>query len=284
MDVASALLKRLFVAQALGVAWADVRFGRRGDAKHGKPCALLRDGRPAPVDFNVSHQAGLVALVGCAAAAVGVGVDVVCVNERDDYRVIDQAGFEGWVDMYDDVFSPAESWDIKYTVDAFKLLDGTVVTPDVLGRHDRCCLRHEELAITVPSGEQRKVSSDLVVDAKLRRFYAFWCYKEAYIKLTGEALMAKWIKDLEFQNVRAPTPGTAPRCSVHGVWGERVSDVDICLNQERVDDVRMEIQAFEEHYMIAYAAKPSGLFPTESGTTFDLLHLGHDVFEAARAT
>ena len=88
------------------------------------------------MEFNVSHQAGLVALVGCKTSELEVelGVDIVCVNERNDYRVIDEEGFNGWVDIYSEIFSQEESFDMKYNADAFHLLDGTLITPDLLGR------------------------------------------------------------------------------------------------------------------------------------------------------
>ncbi|PSN72174.1 4'-phosphopantetheinyl transferase, partial [Corynespora cassiicola Philippines] len=281
MSLASALLKRLFVSKTLGIPWKDVRYSRRRDPQHGKPCALLPDGKPAPIEFNVSHQAGLVALVGCRTDQVELGVDIVCVNERNDYRLIDQEGFDGWVDVYQEIFSQEESWDMKYNVDPFKLLDGTEVTSEMLGRDDRCCVRDKVLTATLPDGSKRKFSSDLLIDAKLRRFYTYWCFKEAYIKLDGEALLAKWIKELEFKGVRAPTPGTVARCSTHGTWGEKVSDTEVWLKQKRLEDVRIEIQSFEEDFMISVAAKPSQLLP-ESLTGFTSLHLDSEVMDFAR--
>ncbi|KAF1937994.1 4'-phosphopantetheinyl transferase [Clathrospora elynae] len=312
MSLASALLKRLFVHKTLGIPWNAITFGRKRDPKHGKPIALavLPALGPAPVEFNISHQAGLVVLVGCHTADLDVelGVDIVCVNERNDYRVIDEEGFDGWVDIYSEIFSQEESFDIKYNADNFPLLDGTLITPAMLGRHDRCCARNQHLSITLPSGEQRDVDSDLLIDAKLRRFYTIWCYKEAYIKLDGEALLAKWIPQLEFKHVRAPRPGTPARCSTHGSWGERVSDAEVWFSlvedgkgpagvhgmnkgeRRKLEDTRVEIQAFEEDFMIGVAAKErrddavgggKGRLP-EVLTHFKGLHLEEDVMSVAR--
>jgi 4'-phosphopantetheinyl transferase len=310
MSLGSALLKRLFVHRTLNIPWHSITFSRKRDPTHGKPCALLPDGSPAPLEFNVSHQAGLVALVGCATASLDaeLGVDIVCVNERNDYRMIDDEGFDGWVDVYSEIFSAEESWDLKYNGDAFPLLDGTMLSPELLhaNRHDRCTRRNQILEITLPSGEERTFDSDLLIDAKLRRFYTFWCYKEAYIKLDGEALLAKWIPRLEFKNVRAPRPGTPARCSTHGVWGERVGDAEVWFTRSGRDgpagvealglkeresrmlgDTRVEIQAFEEDFMIGVAAKMrSGC--TEGGdglpdvlTSFKALHLEENVMGVA---
>lgn len=262
MSLASALLKRLFISRALEIPWHHVKIGRIGDPIHGKPCALMPDGSPAPLDFNVSHQAGLVALVGWKPEDVKspqdqvltqVGVDIVCVNERDDYRYIDQDGLDGWVDMYEEVFSAQELWDMKYKIDWVALLDGRILSGEELGRHDRCIQRNIDVVISLPHGGTERFSSDILIDAKLRRFYTYFCYKEAYIKLTGEALLAPWLKNLEFQNVKSPKPGMVARCSTHGTWGEMVDDVEVLLHGKRVDNVRMSIQAYEEQFMIATA-------------------------------
>ncbi|KAK3044163.1 hypothetical protein LTS18_002015, partial [Coniosporium uncinatum] len=129
-SLASALLKRLYIAKTLGVPWNEIRFKRKGNPIHGKPVYAPLDGSPSPIDFNVSHQAGLVALIGSHSRDVEVGIDIVCVNERDEYRVIDREGFDGFVDMYEEVFSEEEMWDMKYNIDLVQLLDGTTLTAD----------------------------------------------------------------------------------------------------------------------------------------------------------
>lgn len=291
MSLASALLKRLFVHKTLGIPWKDITFGRKRDPKHGKPCALLPPPLhgPAPCEFNVSHQAGLVALVGCKIDELDaeLGVDIVCVNERNEGKMIDEEGFEAWVDMYAEIFSHEELFDIKYNAPSFPLLDGTRTTPAMLGRHDRCCSRGKELSITLPNGSQRTFSSDLLIDAKLRRFYTFWCYKEAYIKLDGEALLATWIPQLEFKHVRTPAPGTVARCSTHGVWGERISDAEVWFKHAQMNECRVEIQAFEENYMIGVAAKERRWYSSDEGlpevlTQFKGLNLEGDIMAVAR--
>lgn len=322
MSLGSALIKRLFVQKALNIPWKDITFGRKRDPKHGKPCALLPPSStsanpstpiPAPVEFNVSHQAGLVALVGCKTDDLDaeLGVDIVCVNERNDYRTIDEEGFDGWVGIYSEIFSHEESFDIKYNCDAFPLLDGTIISPALLQgcRHDRCTRRNETLRVQLENGDEKTFDSDLLIDAKLRRFYTFWCFKEAYIKLDGEALLAKWIPRLEFRNVRAPKQGTVARCWTHGIWGERVGDAEVwftntrgsdgpagveLLNMKdgesrRLDDTRVEIQAFEEDFMIGVAAKMRSSRIEGGGslpdvlTKFESLHLEGNVMAVARS-
>lgn len=295
MSLASALLKRVYVHRTLGVPWYSIHFGRRGDPVHGKPCYLLEDGLPCPnLDFNISHQAGLVVLVGCHTpswdhsignkAAVEVGADITCVNERDDYRTIDTEGFEAFIDVFAEFFSPDELFDMKYQIapDTITLYNGTELSAEELGRHDRCTRRNEILTITKRDGRKETFDSDVIIDAKLRRFYTFYAYKEAYIKLVGEGLLADWLKELEFQYVRAPKPGTVPRCSVHGVWGEQVQDAETMLKGGNVADVRMQVQAYEEKYLIAVAIRPGHLFPGEL-PPFKRLDLEQDILSYVKS-
>nr|POF07131.1 isoform 2 of l-aminoadipate-semialdehyde dehydrogenase-phosphopantetheinyl transferase [Quercus suber] len=275
MSLGSALLKRLFVSKTLGIPWKDVRLARKGNKQHGKPCSVDEMGRITEgIDFNVSHQNGLVTLIGWNGRKhhkysphghitgvisptqrkdeIMVGVDIVSVNERETAaNTIDSEGFDGWVDIYNFVFSDTELWEMKYDVDKVVLLDGTTVSKEELGRHDRCIARHTDLRCTTAAGQDITFSSELLIEAKLRRFYTYFCYKEAYIKLAGEALLAPWLRQLEFCNVRSPRPGTVPRCSTHGTWGEEVDDVEVRMNGRTISNVRMKIQAFEEEYMIA---------------------------------
>lgn len=301
MSLASALLKRLFIHKTLHVPWFTITFSRKRDPKHGKPCYISSTSGASEVEFNISHQAGLVALVGSKVSDLDVelGVDIVCVNERNDYKTIDEEGFDGWVDMYAEVFSHEELFDMKYSAPTFKLPSGETVTPDMLGRQDRVCNRNQELSVVLEDGSKKTFDSELLVEEKLRRFYTYWCFKEAYIKLDGEALLANWMPRLEFKNVRAPNQGAPPRCSTHGVWGERVSDVEVWFTgggkkphgvgdiakgeRKRLDDTRVEIQAFEEHFMIGVAAKEKGggSLP-EVLTKFVGLDLEADVLSIAR--
>ncbi|RYC57404.1 hypothetical protein CHU98_g8803 [Xylaria longipes] len=80
-------------------------------------------------------------------------------------------------------------------------------------------------------------------DYKLRAFYTLWCLREAYVKMTGEALLAEWLGDLVFQGFEPPEPGTAfaqsddddddPRQIIrrHDVVfkGSKVEDANICI-------------------------------------------------------
>jgi 4'-phosphopantetheinyl transferase len=126
-----------------------------------------------------------------------------------------------------------------------------------------------------------------VYPLRLRRFYAFWSLKEAHIKMIGSGLLAPWLQDLEFLNVIAPPPPpsnclsaeeepddgfswalrgiedaeekerreaekerkkwTAPEQSVRGIKAVLYGKV--------IDDVELEIVAFEEDFLMATAIR-----------------------------
>ena len=228
LSLASSLLKRRFVTTCFpNTSFSELSLHRRGDPKHGKPCYTP----PASVDqetendFNVSHQAGLVALAGYVRPrassslpttaqrwpATSVGVDITNFMERrtQDHRFIAKDGFESWVDMHGEVFSPADLASMK-----------------AVGQGD------EDL------------------DQRRRKFYTYWCLKEAYVKLEGEALLANWLKEVQFKNVRVPRAG-----GVEGEWGEKVSDIEIWRNGKKEDETRLEVQAWGPEFLVGTAVK-----------------------------
>ncbi len=277
MCLASYLLKYLAIVRLGSVHWADVVFSE-GPCR--KPCYTPSHPYRKPVQFNVSHQAGLVALVGHASSSSKIGVDIVCVNERNDYGIIDSEGFDGWVNMYREVFSLRELDDMKNQLPSIILENGTVVSSNELGTAARCCKRNTSSRITLHSGEAKTIGSNVIIDGKLRRFYAFWCLKEAYIKMTGEALLADWLRDLEFRNVRAPCPATTSGTAADR-WGETVKDVEIWFKGTRFHNVRMELQAFEGDYLIATAstdATPGSLAESGDFPTFEEVNIQKDIY------
>ena len=171
------------------------------------------------MEFNVSHHGSLVALVGCVGHERNLGVDVVQLDWDKDHAAVQEKGFDAWAKVYADVFSERENLDIAHYM------------PQDHG----------------DSGDDIK--------AKLRHFYAHWALKEAYVKLTGEALMAPWLKDLEFHNVQVPKPPDGMRTGRD--WGEICSGVEIWFHGRRLNDVHMELQSFRDDYIIATACSDS---------------------------
>ena len=215
MALGSALLKRLAITSLVPTEpFRTIQVGR--DTPQAKPTHRPLSPSTHAVQFNVSHQAGLVVLVArydvSSRGHLGVGIDVVCTAERDDATKVAAAGsFTAWLADYAEVFSAREIADLQAP-----LPDGSTAA------------------------------------ALLRRFYALWALREAYVKLSGEALLAPWLRQLEFRDLRAPPPVK------EGAWSsdeERVRSVEVWRGRERVRDVAVELCAFGRDYMVATAVQ-----------------------------
>lgn len=269
MSLASNLLKYLFIHRTCRIPWGEISVSRT-PAPHKRPCFVpsqkqkeeRKDGIPN-VEFNVSHQASLVTLAGCvvpdsstpgtggstiasqtevfahpdpASAPIQsipqVGIDITCVDEpsrrrRDSIPTTPQALAE-FVDIFAEVFSARELETIKKVPIA-------------------------------SSGSNSSSSPDLAtaIQSGLRLFYTYWALKEAYIKMTGEALLAPWLRQLEFTNVIAPGPVFDHQN--RSPFGQPYTGIETWLYGKKVEDVRVEVVAFEKDYLIATAARGGGI-------------------------
>ncbi|KAK3394018.1 hypothetical protein B0H63DRAFT_459732 [Podospora didyma] len=247
LAVASALIKHYCIGRLVpggGVSWQATSITRNA---RGKPVYVDPATGTEPVAFNVSHQAGIVALVAVSGYAgpgsAEAGVDVVCTSERRDRdeKMLAEgssggtgpAGWHRFVDMHADVFAPGEAAYLKYQVP---------YSVDAL----------------VPPG----ASAEQVVDARLRTFYALWAMREAYVKLTGEALLAEWLRDLEFRYFRPPRP--TPAWSVPareeeeeegGQDAQVINHTEIRFMGKKVDDVNLSLRSMGPDYMICTAVR-----------------------------
>ncbi|KAM0273906.1 hypothetical protein ACHAQH_008142 [Verticillium albo-atrum] len=238
LSLASHLLKRHAIARFCAVPWS--RAAPIRDNPAAKPTWRDPTGRE-PLRFNVSHQAGLVALIAIhdypGPGAADVGVDVVCTSER---RVRDRATIaaEGWphfVDVHSEVLSPREVAYLKYGI----------MEPV----HD------------LPGRPARGALADGVADFQLRCFYALWCLREAYVKMTGEALLAPWLKDLEFRGFRAPAAaGGEEGGSLTSDEAEEraVRQHDIFFEGRRVEDANVCLRSLGPDYMVCAAVRTPG--------------------------
>lgn len=218
--------------------WWAIRFGRGGgigstgtyrENERGKPCYrplaaespdnnTIQLGDDMDLDFNVTHQAGLVLLAGLhskTADQYRVGIDVTCVAERHERDVAsirkdgcgnENIGYDKFVRMHEEVFSEADLWSI--------LQEGSA------------------------SG----------LKGRLRRFYAFWALKEAYVKMEGEALLADWLRDIEFRGVSVPEPARFGE-----QFDEPVLGILVFVNGRQRENVQVFLQAFEDDYLVATA-------------------------------
>lgn len=241
MSLVSHLLKHWVVARYAGVPWAETRMTRDSRTK---PVYVDGAGQQ-PVAFNVSHQAGLVALVAAYGHGtyegerppVDVGIDVVCTGERRDrdHRMIRAEGWASFVDMHAEVF----------------------------GLREAGYLKGGDLLSTQP-GLPPLARDEQIVDFKLRHFYTLWCLREAYVKMTGEALLAPWLKDLNFLRFRVPAPGQQVDGDGSGVGvgvvapagqDEAITTHEILFQGTKANDANVCIRSLGPDYMVCTAVR-----------------------------
>ncbi|KAG6190655.1 hypothetical protein E4U10_004635 [Claviceps purpurea] len=239
MALASALLKRYAITSSCEyLPWSSAIYSRD---QHTKPIFRLPDSSE-PLLFNVSHQAGLVCLLGVSRPPEGVsiGVDIACPSERrdrDHALVVEEEkdGWSGFVGMHESVFSEGEA----------KRLRGLGTGP-----------------------------APLDLDVRLAYFYALWCLREAYVKMTGEALLADWLGELEMRNFAPP--------------GEAVTEggdgpLEIWFRGARVEDVRARMQWYEDEFLICTAVRGDEQGVLDVGDEWTLLDIDEILDAAERA-
>ncbi|KAF5512209.1 4'-phosphopantetheinyl transferase NpgA [Colletotrichum aenigma] len=224
LSLGSHLLKRYAISRFCGVPWPSANTVRNEKTK---PVFRTADGSE-PLSFNVSHQAGLVALFSvhgydAVNGPVDVGVDIVCTSERRsrDHSMLRSEGWPRFVDVHADVLSPAEASFLKWQV-----------------------------LSAIPPGLKPGASAEDSMDFKLRCFYALWCLREAYVKMTGEALLAEWLGDLQFKNFKPPQ--LAEKFEEDG---DAVTEHDIIFKGAKVDDANVCLRALGPDYMTATAVR-----------------------------
>ncbi|KAL8765007.1 MAG: hypothetical protein Q9194_006728 [Teloschistes cf. exilis] len=239
LSLGSQLLKHCAIVRTCHVSWPESIIAK--DHNH-KPCYIPANDHDRQCEFNVSHHGSLVALAGCSQKDVQLGVDVVQIDVAKDVPKVRQEGWQSWVNTFEAVFSAREVQDIV-----------SWEPVDTLSEED-------------------------TLQAKIRLFYAHWCLKEAYVKMTGEALMASWLQDMDFRNVQVPrAASTLPIGQSNDDWGETVSDIEIWQSGKRVRGVRLELQAFRDDYLIGTAASKLDL----PFSPYQLLDLERDVLPVA---
>ncbi|KAK4246989.1 hypothetical protein C7999DRAFT_32569 [Corynascus novoguineensis] len=256
MALGSALLKHYAVARLSrdpATPWSRVvatgfKVGPPDGGTGGttKPIYVDPDTGRQPVSFNVSHQAGVVAIVAVATTAaanqggeekgrneegeeeevVQVGVDVVSPPERRkrDLEFISSSGWPAFVDMH----------------------------AEVLGHGEVAYLKHQ-VPLRADAG-----STEQANDERLRAFYALWALREAYLKLGGTGLVADWLRELEFRGFRAPRPTAAWDVPASEDKGEVLNDISIWLRGQKVEDVDMCLRSIGPEFMVATAVRTPG--------------------------
>lgn len=190
-----------------------------------------------------------------------------------DYAYIDREGFFKWVDMHADVFADSELSEMRLKPVPVDLrIRGAKLSGYGMDAISRCQWRGQVLIVKAVGrdGEdfEVRVESGGVVEGKLRRFYAFWCLREAYVKMTGEAFAAPWLKELEILGVDAPAVGGGEGDLREG---EVKKEFSVAMKGRKVEDVKMELTALGEQYMISGALRvPKGCEGVQMGRWVEL--------------
>ncbi|KAG5983378.1 hypothetical protein E4U54_006247 [Claviceps lovelessii] len=269
MALASALLKRHAITSSCAgrIPWSRALFTRD---EHTKPVFRLPDGSE-PLIFNVSHQAGLVCLLGVYAPPgdVSVGVDIACPSERRerDHALVAEDGWAKFVEMHDSVFSAAEAARLK----RLSFGDG-----DAGG------------AGRGKGKEKGKGEGGADLDARLAYFYALWCLREAYVKMTGEALLAEWLGELEMRYF-APPGGEEEEEEEEEVVvvdgkAEKRRELEIWFRGDRVDDVDVRMEWSLGEYMICTAVRGNQHGGLDFGKEWTLLDMNQLLDAAEQAS
>ncbi|KAJ5438172.1 4'-phosphopantetheinyl transferase A [Penicillium daleae] len=268
MSLASHLLKYLYIHHACGVPWKDIIFSRTPMPEN-RP--FYASNSNTQVDFNVSHQASLTALAGVIAPSQEqlasqsvqgiapspprIGIDITCVNERRK-PMKTMKDFTDFVTIFSEVFSPKEMATMQNPLPTLRRARELGLAPSFLSDDDAT-----------------------IIEFGFRLFYSYWALKEAYLKMTGDALLAEWVRHLEFTNVIPPAPvdpliSSKPYGLSTGAeyipqsphnWGPPYADVEVFRDGEVIEDVRLQLQAFESDYIVATAGRgcPVGPIPEE---------------------
>lgn len=170
--------------------------------------------------------------------------------------------------MHADVFADSEISAMKLAPVAVDLrLKGARMSGYGMDAISRCQWRKDVVKVKIVGRDggdaEVAVRGEDVVDRKVRRFYAWWCAREAYVKMTGEAFAAPWLKELEIMNVRAPEPSVEAAGGLEA--GEVCRDVKLRFKRKPVLGVKMEIAALGKQYMIGAALRVPAGFEKEGG-------------------
>ncbi|MCJ1377617.1 hypothetical protein MMC17_000712 [Xylographa soralifera] len=214
LALGSCLLKRLAVVRGSGATWAEAGRGMKKEAG-GKPVWKGENPQQGEVEFNVSHHGNMVVLVADSGLKNGlnrvrrVGIDVVKINvPKDTLAVRREGSWEKWVRIFADVMPEEE---VRRIVD----------------------------------GENAEGRGQQSLEGRLRRFYTYWGLREAYVKMSGEALVAPWLKELEFRNVNAPCKGK------ENTRSDTIRSVEVWVGGKKIENVGVELQALGEDYIVA---------------------------------
>ncbi|KAF3359582.1 hypothetical protein VdG1_02137 [Verticillium dahliae VDG1] len=138
------------------------------------------------------------------------------------------------------------------------ILDTRTLWPEATRTKDLEHAASRALALLTPDERAGVLRFYHVADFQLRCFYALWCLREAYVKMTGEALLAPWLRDLEFRGFRAPAAASGEeggRLTVDEAEGTAVRQHEIYFEGTRVEDANVCLKSVGPDYMVCAAVR-----------------------------
>ncbi|KAJ5605594.1 4'-phosphopantetheinyl transferase [Penicillium lagena] len=275
MSLASQLLKYYLIHRATHLPWNKVVI-HRTPLPENRPCfhANLLGPLVKEVEFNVSHQASLTMLAGTIVynndddsshlhlspasshqppphpqPKPQIGIDVTCTNEprRRNNTPQNLRDLSEFVDIFAEVFAATE-------VQAMKNPRLTLSKANSLNR-----------GLTFDSSSEQSLAQ-----YGLRLFYSFWALKEAFVKMTGDALLFPHLRELEFSDVIPPDPVPVSHSGHHISsttkssdyrWSQPYKSTRISLHGKPVTNVRIHLLAFEEDYIVATIGRGAHVGP-----------------------
>ncbi|MCJ1440130.1 MAG: hypothetical protein MMC23_000612 [Stictis urceolatum] len=238
LSLASFLLKHLGIVRCAQISWADSTIRQEKTTQNGKPYY-----EKGGLEFNVSHHGEAAVLIATSQQNVKVGIDLVQVDMEKDLKSVRSQGWTAYVTIFKEVFSDIEV---------------------------------RTILLSIP-GAGAPMTDQTIVKG-LRCFYAHWALKEAYFKMTGDALLADWLQQLEFGGVEPPAPADRDiLIDDKWAWGT-VSTATATLRGKNVEGVYLELRALGEHYMVATAVEGTAELPT-----FEKVEVEKDIMPLAKA-
>jgi len=262
MSLASALLKHFFIHKTAKVPWSAVNV-KRTPKPHSRPYWAPPHDWTAKdfegLEFNVSHQAGMVVLVGCKTpnrtrdARIDdqhdVNIRTPAVINPDPTAVLEA---DSWIhdDEREDVrigVDVACTWEPPRTPDLStqaKLEEWVEVFEEMFSKREQDDMKFSP----VPS-----LTGTTDADQKARRFYTYWALKEAYIKMVGEGLLAPWLRELEFRDVPVPTRSKAGEPDTWTILSEeQIKKLGVLFkNRNIAHAMHTSLEAFQDTFLIA---------------------------------
>lgn len=274
MSLASALLKYLFIHRTAKIPWSEVKVSRT-PKPHGRPYWSPPPGWVSRksgsgqsfegLEFNVSHQAGVVVLVGCGTSTRPRDArveEVTMVDVRSlavinpDPTVVGEFESEIDEDQPEDVrigvdvactHEPPRTPDLSTHE---KLVEWVEVFGEMFSQREQ----HDMIHAPVFETDGEDLGALSVAESKARRFYTYWALKEAYIKMVGEGLLAGWLRELEFRDMVVPR---RPDIQDGEEKWTRVSDEELerlgvfFKRKNIAKSMTTTLEAFEDTFLVA---------------------------------